>query len=74
MVAGASRLGETSGSEPDERLHLEEVLAFRIGSGQVGIGFWHRLRGAGDLRGWVQGWRGTGERHTLATFCEPSGF
>jgi hypothetical protein len=34
MVAGASRLGETSGSEPDERLHLEEVPAFRIGSGQ----------------------------------------
>jgi hypothetical protein len=67
MVAGASRLGETSGSASDERLHLEEVPAFRISSGQVGMRFWHRLRGAGNLRGWIQGWRGTGERHTLAT-------
>jgi hypothetical protein len=24
--------------------------------------------------GWIQGWRGTGERHALVTFCEPSGF
>jgi hypothetical protein len=30
MVAGASRLGETSGSASDERLHLEEVPAFRV--------------------------------------------
>jgi hypothetical protein len=34
MVAGGSRLGETSGSASDERLHLEEVPAFRISSGQ----------------------------------------
>jgi hypothetical protein len=27
MVAGASRLGETSGSASDETLHLEEVPA-----------------------------------------------
>jgi hypothetical protein len=30
--------------------------------------------GCVEFVGWIQGWRGTGERHTLATFCEPSGF
>jgi hypothetical protein len=58
MVGGASRLGETSGSASDERLHLEEVPAFRISSGQVGMRFWHRLRGAGDLRGGSRGGAG----------------
>jgi hypothetical protein len=74
MVAGASRLGETSGSASDERLHLEEVPAFRMSSpkrirGNSGTAF-----GVQGIAGWIQGWRGTGERHTLATFCEPSGF
>jgi hypothetical protein len=30
--------------------------------------------GCGEFEGWIQGWRGTAERHTLANFCEPSGF
>jgi hypothetical protein len=32
MVAGASRLGETSGTASDGRLHLEEVPAFCMSS------------------------------------------
>jgi hypothetical protein len=32
MVAGASRLGETAGPAPKEKLHLEEVPEFRMSS------------------------------------------
>jgi hypothetical protein len=56
MVAGASRLGETAGPASKEKLHLEEVPAFRMSSPNryvairhVGSEFWHRLRGAWNL-------------------------
>jgi hypothetical protein len=29
--------------------------------------------GCVEFVGWIQGWRGTGERHTLATICHPFG-
>jgi hypothetical protein len=47
MVAGASRLGETSGSASSERsLHLEELPAFRMSSPKYCRSeFWHHLRG-----------------------------
>jgi hypothetical protein len=58
----------------DECLQLEEAAAVRMSS-PCRTECWHRLRGAGNLRGGlIQGWRGTGERHTLANLCEPSGF
>jgi hypothetical protein len=79
MVAGASRLGETSGPASDETLHLEEVPAFRMSSPKFRLPKYLELvlappPGCVEFAGWIQGWRGTGERHTLATFCEPSGF
>jgi hypothetical protein len=74
MVAGGSRLGETSGSAADKRLHLEEVPAFRMSSPKwIGANS-GTASGVREFAGWIQGWRGTGERHTLATLCEPSGF